>query len=281
MGEHLRFLLALFFGFTSCITFSQEKTQFINGKVTSLNNDVSNVLVINLDSKKTTITNSLGLFIIEAKLSDSIRFTAVQYLTKEIIITNTIFSQKFVSVNLVENVINLNEVIVMPYNLTGKIEQDIKRLYVEPVVTSSSLGLPNADVKVLTQSERLLFEANRGEFTKGGIRLDTLFVFPIINVYMDINLHKTLNFISGRTKTLKDAVSREENTKMENKIVKMFSKTTMSEAFGISQNNIDSFLSFCLAQPDFLKMEEVENTIQIWEYLKSKSYEFKKTNKLD
>lgn len=281
MQEHLRFLLTLFFGFTSCITFSQEKTQSINGKVINLNNDVSNVLVINLDSKKTTITDSLGLFIIEAKLRDLIRFTAVQYLTKEIVITDTIFLKNSVTVNLVENVINLNEITVTPYNLTGKIEQDIKRLFIEPVVTSSSLRLPNANVAMMTQSERLLFEADRGKFIKGGVRLDTLFIFPILNVHVDINLHKTLNFISGRTKTLKDAVSIEENIKMENKIVNMFSKTTMSESFGIPQNNVDGFLSFCLAQPDFFKLAEAENTIQIWEHLKAKSYEFKKTNKMD
>ena len=122
--------------------------KMIKGQVQNLTNDVTNVLVVNLNSKKSTITDSLGFFSIEAKLRDSIRFTAVQYVTKVIVITDTIFLKYSLSVYLTEDLIKLNEVIVTPYNLTGQIDLDIERLGIEPIVTSSSQELPNVDVEV-------------------------------------------------------------------------------------------------------------------------------------
>ncbi len=266
MQRHLRFLLLLFILLASHAVFCQENTKNINGRVKSLKNDVSNVLIINLNTKKSTITDSLGLFTIEAKLRDSIRFTAVQYLTKKIIITETIFNNKSITVNLSQNVINLNEVTVTPYNLTGKIDLDIERLGIEPVVTSSSLGLPNADVEVMTQSERLLIEADRGKYA---------YYYGLTIV---INTHKIMNKVSGRTKSFEEMVARDENMAMEKEIIAKFSKKTMSENFDIPETDIDGFLTYCLSQKDFSELSNAGSTAEVWEYLKAKSIEFKETD---
>ncbi|WP_209403061.1 hypothetical protein [Pseudozobellia sp. WGM2] len=152
--------------FTLSIGFSQERPIVLNGQAKSFQNDVSNILVVNLNSKESTITDSLGLFSIKAKLRDSLQFSAVQFLKETIVITDSILHKKSIIVYLSENIINLNEVTVMPYNLTGNIDSDIDRLNYRPVVTSSTLGLPHADVEKLTQSERLLLEADRGKYVR-------------------------------------------------------------------------------------------------------------------
>ncbi|MGS0526465.1 hypothetical protein ACU8V7_16065 [Zobellia nedashkovskayae] len=279
MQKPLRFLLVLFILLTSYTLSSQKKTKHISGKIKSLNNDVSNVLIINLNSKESTITDSLGVFTIEVRLRDSIRFTAVQYLTKEIIITETIFQRNSVVVNLVENIINLKEVTVTPYNLSGKLEQDINSLGIEPVVTSSTLGLPNADVKVMPQSERLLLVADRGEYARlmtieEILKLDkTLLGFFKISVM--VNSDKTINRISGKTKSLEEIVIREKNIELEEEIIAKFSKKTMSENFDIPEVKIDGFLTYCMSQKGFSEISKSGNMLSIWEYLKIKSIEFK------
>ncbi|MGB5819570.1 MAG: hypothetical protein WBG90_08800 [Saonia sp.] len=235
---------------------------------------------MNLNSKKSTITDSLGLFTIEAKLKDSIRFTAVQYLTKEMIITETVFNKNSITVNLVENVINLNEVTVTPYNLTGRIDLDMERLGIKPVVTSSSLGLPNADVEVMTQSERLLLEADRGKYARFMTPEEKNKATPIVLRYLSIgiiiNTHKIMNRASGRTKLLEEMVAHDEYIAMEKEIIANFSKKTMSENFNIPETKIDGFLTHCLSQTDFLELSNAGNWIEIWEYLQVKSIEFKK-----
>ncbi|SHE99218.1 hypothetical protein SAMN03080594_102268 [Arenibacter palladensis] len=260
--------------------FGQENSVWLKGRVQNPNNDVSDVLIINRTTEKSTITDSFGQFSIEVELGDLLQFSAVQYVTQELIVTDSILNKKGVLVNLLENVIELEEVNIRPYGLTGKIALDLKKLDKQPVVNSQSLKLPNANIELLSQNERILKEADRGKFATGGIHLDTLFLFPIVGVYMNINLHKTLNFISGRTQKLKDAVKRDYNQKKENEITKKFSRSTISEGLDISHSNLDGFFTFCLAQNDFFEVLEAKNSNQIWEYLKVKSYKFKKENSL-
>jgi len=278
MRTYLSHLLLLIILLTSLKGFGQENSKNLNGRIKSLKNDVSDVLIINLNSKKSTITDSLGLFTIEVKLKDSLQITAVQYQTKIISITDTIFIKRLVIINLLENVINLNEVTVTPYNLTGNIDLDIDRLGNKPAVTSSSLGLPNADVEVMTQSERLLLEADRGKY----IRLQTtedygkiVQILGYATLTVIINTHKIMNRASGRTKSLEDMVARDENMAMEKEIFAKFSKKSMSENFDIPETSIDGFLTYCLSQTDFLELSKASNTIEIWDYLKARSIEFK------
>jgi len=261
LQKYLSFLMLL----TTLLGFSQEQTKLLNGKVKNLNNDVSDVLIVNLNSKKSTITDSLGQFKIEVKLKDSLRITAVQYLTKEIIISEKIFDTNLILVNLVENIIDLEEVTVTPYNLTGKIDLDLKRLTITPEITSSTLDLPNADIEKMTQSERLLIEADRGNYVN------------YYGIALTINTHKIMNRLSGRTKTFEEMVVRDEKMKLEKEIIAKFSKKSMSKGFDIPETGIDEFLTYCLLQDDFLELSK-RSTTEVWEYLKNKSVEFSQTD---
>lgn len=272
----VKLLGVLLFLLISYNGFGQEETVKIKGRVRSFNNDVSNVLVVNLNSKHSTITDTEGLFSLGIRPRDSIQFSAIQYVSKKIIITATLLKQNLIFVDLVENVVKLNGVTVTPNNLTGKIDLDIRRLDIERVITSSSFKSPNGNITVISRSERSLREADRGKLISQGVKFDSIAMIPM--VFATFNTHTFLNRLIGRTKSLKDEVSRDESLKMENKIVRTFSRETMSEAFGISQNYIDGFLSFCSAQKDFSKLSEATNSFQIWEYLKDKSKEYKRAN---
>ncbi|WP_298506548.1 hypothetical protein [uncultured Maribacter sp.] len=268
MQKYLRFLVLLI---TLIVFkgFSQENTKLLHGKAISSKNDVSNILIVNLNSKKSTITDSLGLFSLEVAWRDSVRFTAVQYQAKELVITDAILKKDLVIINLADNVINLKEVTVMPYNLTGKINLDIKALQVESVVTSSKLHLPNANIEKMPQSERLLIEADRGKYMR----------FYVIA--LTINTHKVLNKLSGRTKSFEEMVARDLDMQLEGEIIDKFSKKTMSEDFDIPETNIDGFLTYCMSQKDFSELAKAKNAMEIWEYLIVKSKEFKKAVSLN
>ncbi|MDF4202541.1 hypothetical protein PXD56_06235 [Maribacter sp. SA7] len=280
MPKHSIFLFAAVLA--SFLGFGQDNTTILKGKVSSTKNDISNVLVINLNSKRSTITDSLGLFSIEVKLKDSLRITAVQYLPKEIVISKSHMNSSLITIQLIDNVIDLNEVTVTPYNLTGDIDRDIDRLYLEPTVTSYSLGLQNADVTKMTQSERLLQEADRGKY----VSLQTMDEYGKLNEILSyvglsvkVNTHKIMNKVSGRTKSLEEMVKRDENMALEKKIIYKFSKQTIAKHFNIPEANVNGFLTYCLSQPDFNELSDSRNMSEIWKYLDSKSFEFKKTER--
>jgi len=278
LQKYLKFLLVSILAFGSYTGISQENTRLLNGNVKSLKNDVADILIINLNTKQSTITDSLGRFTIEVKLRDSLRFTAVQYLTKEIVIIEALFLQNFLDVTLIENIINLDEVTVTPYNLSGQLNFDIDRLGLKPAVTSSTLGLPNAGVQKMTQSERLLLEADRGKYVRLATIEDRGKLMEILGyatVSVVINTHKIMNRVSGRTKSFEDMVARDENMELEKEIIAKFSKKTIAEDLDIPEENIDGFLTYCMAQKDFSEVSEAANTIAIWDYLKVKSIAFK------
>lgn len=247
-------------------SFGQENIKVLRGKVESLQNDVSNILIVNINSKKSTITDSLGLFSIEVKLRDSLSITALQYLPKSISITPKMFKDNKVIISLSENIITLNEVTITPYNLTGKLRSDLNRLNVKKEINARTLELPNANLIKMTQSERLLIEADRGKY------------YNFYVVALTINTHKIMNRLSGRTKSFEEMIEREEKMNLEEKIIAKFSKESMCDNFKISKSNIDGFLTYCLSQEDFLSLAEAGNSIEVWDYLKAKSVTFKKND---
>ncbi|MGO4921249.1 hypothetical protein [Maribacter spongiicola] len=279
MPKHSIFLLVAILA--SFLGFGQDKSTLLNAKVSSSKNDVSNVLIVNLNSKKSTITDSLGLFSIEVKLKDSVRITAVQYLPKEIVISESHINSSLITIQLIDNIIDLNEVTVTPYNLTGDIDRDIDRLHIKPTVTSYSLGLQNADVTKMTQSERLLQEADRGKY----VSLQTMDEYGKLNEILSyvglsvkVNTHKIMNKVSGRTKSLEEMVERDQNMNLEKEIIYKFSKQTIAENFDIPESNVNGFLTYCLSQPDFNALSDSGNMAEIWDYLEAKSIEFKSSD---
>lgn len=277
MPKHSIFLFAAVLA--SFLGFGQDNAILLKGKVSSSKNDISNVLVVNLNSKKSTITDSLGLFSIEVKLKDSLRIRAVQYLPKDIVISKSHMNSSMITIQLIDNIIDLNEVTVTPYNLTGDIDRDIDRLHLEPTVTSYSLGLQNADVTKMTQSERLLQEADRGKY----VSLQTMDEYGKLNEILSyvglsvkVNTHKIMNRFSGRTKSLEEMVKRDENMALEKEIIYKFSKQTIAEQFNIPESNVNGFLTYCLSQPDFNDLSNSRNMSEIWTYLETKSTDFKR-----
>lgn len=254
---------------TSMTGFGQENIVELTGIVKNPNNSVANVLVVNLNSKKSMITDIKGFFRIEVKLRDTLQFSAVNYRNKEIVVVTKILNQKTIQIDLEEKIINLDEVVILPHNLTGQVALDIKKFDTKPVITSSSLGLPKANIKVKTKNERLLFEADDGKLIK------------FYGIAATINVTKLLNKISGRTKKLKDHVQLDKHIKIENEIDNLFSKKVLSEELGIPEINIADFLSFCVNHPDFSKFPKTINALQVLEFFKSKSYEYKKANGLN
>jgi len=263
--------------------FGQDNSTLLNGKVSSSKNDVSNVLIVNLNSNKSTITDTLGLFSIEVKLKDSVRITAVQYLPKKIVISESHMNSSLITIQLIDNIIDLSEVTVTPYNLTGEIDRDIDRLQIEPTVTSYSLGLQNADVTKMTQSERLLQEADRGKYVSLQIvdeygKLNEILSYVGFGLSVKVNTHKIMNKVSGRTKSLEEMVERDENMNLEKEIIYKFSKRTIADHFNIPESNVNGFLTYCLSQPDFNELSDSGNMAEIWTYLETKSVDFKKND---
>ena len=162
---------------------AQEFSTKLEGRAFSKDADVAATHVSNISSKKGTITDAGGFFTILVKLNDTLVFSAVQYKQKEVVVTLEVLKADLFSVPLEPSLTELDEVVVTPYNLAGDLKRDMSSLEIEPIVTASTLGLLNAYVKVKTQNERRLFEADNGKTIKIGF--DSTSFDPVF--YINLN----------------------------------------------------------------------------------------------
>ena len=123
-----RYLLLFFTLLFSVQIHSQTQVERVEvtGKVVVSDNDVEGVTVYNTSSNKGTITDENGTFTIMVALNDVIEFAALQFKDFSLTIDEHIIKSRKMTVFLVEQVNRLDEVVILPYDLSGNLTVDIE-----------------------------------------------------------------------------------------------------------------------------------------------------------
>ncbi len=120
-------ILIFFFLMVSLCAISQEITRIeVAGKVVVETNDKEGITVYNTSSNKGTITDENGNFKLKVALNDVVVFGALQFQDFTVIIDTRVLDSKRLTVFLVEEVNKLDEVLVLPYDLTGNLNADVE-----------------------------------------------------------------------------------------------------------------------------------------------------------
>ena len=258
----------IFFLFVCAVSMAQTSfSKNLEGKAVSKNNGVADVHIMNISANKATITDEEGNFIITVTLGDTLLFSAVQFKRKTLVISSAILESKFISVSLEEFVNELDEVVVRPFDLSGDLAEDMKQLQIGQVVSATSLGLPNAHVKPLMQSERQLRTAAGPKF------------HPLMILSPPID--PIINAISGRTKMLKKRVARDKKELRLQGVRNSVADSLFLTQLRIPKEKIDDFMYFCEADETFDTLVRSDDKIAIWDFLLKKSAAYRENNALD
>lgn len=138
----------------------------VNGRISVSSEDKQGVTVYNASSNKGTITDENGDFKISVAINDILEFGALQFKDFTITITEDIIKSKTMTVILVEEVNKLDEVVILPFGLTGNINADLENVRTYNVsLDYVYFGLDNiedfefsADYK--TKADNLAFNEN-------------------------------------------------------------------------------------------------------------------------
>ncbi|MCF6167258.1 carboxypeptidase-like regulatory domain-containing protein [Lutibacter sp.] len=118
-------LTTLFLAVFSAINcFAQEKLISISGEIISTHKVVSNINILNLNTKLGAVSNNFGKFELKVAINDTVLFSSIQYQTLKILITKNIVKTKKLKVYLSPLINILNEVFLE--RLTGNLDIDIK-----------------------------------------------------------------------------------------------------------------------------------------------------------
>jgi len=121
--------------------------------------------------------------------------------------------------------------------------------------------LPNAGVRVITQSERKLFEAKSG----GGL----------------IPLNPIINAITGRTKMLKNRVKIDAAYTRTQRVQNFYIDSIFVAELKIPKSKVDDFMYFCEVDSSFQATVDTHDKLKIWEFLVNKSMLYRENNNLD
>jgi hypothetical protein len=246
----IKFLLWISLLLFTSEVFSQTKD--VTGKIVA-SGDLVGIHIINKTALKYTITDDNGTFVIPAKLNDTILVSGIQYKPKDIIITDIIMQTKAVTINLEDNVNELDEVVVGKV-LTGDLLSDIENSDAKRDMNFYDLGIPGYTGPLMTQSERRVYEAQSG----GGI----------------LPLNPLINWITGRTKKLKEQVKREKRLLAMDEAKAIYTKMLFeTESFNEFQQT--EFFYFASYDPDFVKFSNTKTEIEMFQFLKEKLKAFK------
>ncbi len=122
-------ILLIFFSFFTLLVFSQDVDRIlINGKIIVSTEDKEGVAVYNTSSNSGTVTDEDGYFAIEVAVNDIVEFSALQFKDFKVTITDQIISSKRLTVILVEEINKLDEVVLLPFDLTGNLNADLENV---------------------------------------------------------------------------------------------------------------------------------------------------------
>jgi len=248
-------VVLLFLLLLSITVFSQE-TIVLKGKV--LNDTIEKVSlnVVNISFKKGTITNEAGVFEIPVRISDTIYISALQYDSKQFVVTQKIYDQKKVSLYLVPKINELDVVQLSNRMLSKNLEEAAnnsalkENLEVIKAVAEKGL-LP--DLLRKTKEERRLYTATTGVHGKGGVGI-TGFVVP---------LPLLINSINGKTKRLKKHVAVSEYQEKIHQTLNRYPDSILVAYLKILEDQLEDFIFFLYSKSiKYLALREKEVSIK-------------------
>ncbi|MFD1316878.1 hypothetical protein [Namhaeicola litoreus] len=207
------FCFLLFIAFTSN---AQEERIVLRGELINEEQSTEDIHIINLTSRRGTLSDALGHFEIEAKASDTLLISSLIFDKNEIIVTQKNISDQVITINLNIKVEILQEVFVKNKELLIVTDTPAVK------VSAKTLALPNNDARILTPIERKV-----NYYNKGG------------------NIDKLYGILSGDSKALKQMQSAVSDDEVLDLIQIYFSEKYFISLLGIQEDRITEFLNVC------------------------------------
>jgi len=252
--------IVLIFCLIGTVLYSQTINRVeIRGKVVVDWNELEGITVYNASSNKGTVTDKEGVFELEVAINDRVQFAALQFQNFEVVITQDVMESKFLTVFLVEQVNKLDEVIILPHDLTGNIAIDLKSVeLVNPDLDAVYFGLDNLD---------------KMEFFDGySTRVDNMALQSGVLKYQ-------ADFVKLLSTIIKPFVK--SNTRRRNKkqipnrtILGLYSKVYLKGVLSIPESDIVEFVFFVEEDNFDLKLLNPKREFEFLEFLKSQEEKF-------
>lgn len=224
--------------------------------------DKEGITVYNTSSNTGTITDESGAFTLAVQENDRVVFSAIQYNDIIVIIDEGIVANQRLRLELTQEIRQLKDVIVKPYDLSGNIRVDAESTQV---------------IKGITFTEQTIAELER----ENEIKPDEL--TPATNVALrGFNYQNGINFVS----IFKLAFQNRDRYKVDKKAIKpnidseirtMYNDAFFKKNLDISMDKISAFIFYAEQQGLNEELLKKGRELDLIEFLLTQSKSFKKS----
>ena len=230
-----------------------QETILLKGQVLNDTIEKASLTVVNISLKKGAITNEAGAFEIPARLNDTIHISAVQYESRQFVVSKKMYDRKTMSLYLVPKVTELDEVKISNIDLTGDLRRDLLNTPLKKTITAEQLGLPANRHAPFTPEERRVYSASgRGAGAFGAL----------------------IMAINGQAKRYKKQLEVMRFQIKVEKAREKFSDTLYMKSLNIPEELIEDFVYFIFEEKKAEGKEEKENVIELLDYMLTKSKKY-------
>ncbi|HLV15242.1 MAG TPA: hypothetical protein VKY41_08680 [Xanthomarina sp.] len=249
------FSIIAFFAFISFGMAQNDNRIEVSGKVIVVANDVEGLTVSNLTSNRIAVTDIDGKFNIRVKLNDKIRISALQLNSVLVIITQQILDSKEMTVFLDEHLTPLDEVVILPFSLTGDLVIDLSKVRsYNPKFESIYFGEidfehnPNADIYYQKVENTIL---NQGKFYNGVdfVKITNWLIKPLFAT------EKVVDIEASSYEALRDT----------------YTKDFISSSFNIPEDKVTEFIGFATINNTDPTLYNKGKDLELIEYLVNQS----------
>ena len=256
----MKTLLFFIFSLSTSIVLAQTvDRKEISGRIKVEANDKEGITVFNSSTNKGTVTDENGSFVIVAGLNDVIDFGALQFQDFSVTIDERVMKSGKITVILVEEVNKLDEVLILPYDLTGNLNVDLEAVRAYNVdMNKIYLGIDDLEDYEFTDDNKSKVDnpfTNR-EF-KHGLNL--------------INVGKLV--ASAFSGSKEDEPSPWTAKEMSDLALK-YDANFLNEQFEIPLDKADDFFAFIEKKPVDKNLLAENNEVELLEYLNKQSQLF-------
>jgi len=257
-----QYLFILIFSVASFSVFSQVNSRIeVKGKIIVNVEDLENITIYNTSSNKGAVTDSTGNFKIKVALNDKIRISSVQIIPFTTKITEAVIDTKVLKVYLKEYINTLDEVVLLPYDLTGDLKTDALDAKVSDAIIFNFESFDNFEMPddYLSKVDNIAVgsQNNRIGYQLNGITIIKRFAKLIFK-----NKNKKKDYKDSRLVTPISSFS------------KMFKPSYFVDNYNIPEDKVQSFIGYVEESQFDIKLLEPKNKLKLIEYLHSKSKTF-------
>jgi len=235
---------SVLFVLVSYLGFSQDE-KLLHGQIVSEQKPLSGVDIVNINSKKSTTTDSQGNFSILGKIGDELYIITQEYTDRKIVLTQAVFNQSLFIIYLEKKPIELDDVNI------------IKVQGMKIKLTQGDLD----EIKLAKQSQALKVTNVYTGVIENGVDFVRMYK-GLVNLFKDKDKEK--------------AEKSAPPIPFRDYLASNFDTAFYTQKLKLKPDEIALFLSFCEADPKSKTILRTNDYLAVLEFLIAKKEEFKK-----